>query len=150
MGTAPVITPPTTSTDYHYEDSFFELASITASDNYDGGVSDTLEIALTTPDGQSRSYNYEQEVLIDTSIHGKYLITATAHDFAGAFGNQYKDNYVKKVGYVLVNPAAVTVHFDHLDQTFVPEHVLATPPPAPHKIIADHHHLSIPPILVLG
>jgi hypothetical protein len=105
---------------------------------------------LTTPDGESRSYNYEQEVLIDTKIHGKYQLTATANDFAGAFGKAYKDNYVKKQGYIIVRSGSVTVHFDSVDQSFVPEHITPTPAPAHHDIIADHHHLSIPPILVLS
>lgn len=148
--TAPTILPPPTTTDYHYEDGFFQLGALTATDNYDGGVSDTLQITITTPSGDSRKYNYEQAVLIDTSIIGKYGVTATAHDFSGVFGHQYQDNYMMKKGYILVTPGSVSVHFGNQDHTFVPEHHAPTPAPVQKKIIADHHHLSIPPILVLS
>jgi hypothetical protein len=144
---APTITTPNTHTEHTYQ-KLFELPALRATDSYDGDVTDTLKIKVHTPGGAGREYNYLEKIMINTEVHGKYHLQITAHDFAGAFGKEFKDNYVTKQGYVLVRSKSVTVHYNDEEIQFTPAEA-PTPAPAHHQIEEEHHHLSIPPILIL-
>jgi len=150
---APIIKTKKQLTKYNTEltktyAEFFQVPEVEAHDNYDGDVSRTLTIKVTNPAGGSRSYNYLEKIFIDTKVMGKYHMQVTAHDFAGAFGKSFKDNYSTKRGYVIVRESSLTVHYEDEQIQFIKE---VTPTPAPdHFHIQDHHqHLSIPPILIL-
>jgi len=168
---APNIIATKTKSHYKYGE-FFEVPPLKATDKYDGDVSDSLTYTVHSPSeacldhktkadcagtcvwasdvcyGGTRTYAWDDEIEINTKVLGKYHLQVNAHDHAGAFGKNFKDNYVTKQGYVIVRPASVTVHYSDYETQFVPE-ITATPAPKHLAIQEKHHHLSIPPILIL-
>merc|ERR1712070_157912 len=158
----------------HYGD-FFTLPPVKAVDKYDGDVSNTLSYTMHSPSkecldhstqvdceststcvwhthtcyGGTQTYAYDQEILIDSNVHGKYHLQISAHDHAAAFGKGFKDNYVTKQGYVVVRPNSITTHYADTETQFTPSSGAPTPAPKHMEIADHHHHLSIPPILIL-
>jgi len=158
----------------HYG-SYFNLPALKATDKYDGDVSDTLTYTMHSPSkacldhstqldcetgsscvwhsntcyGGTQKYTYDQEILIDTSVYGKYHLQVTAHDHAAAFGKDFKDNYITRQGYVIVRSNSITTHYAGTESQFTPVSSAPTPAPKHMDIESHHHHLSIPPILIL-
>jgi len=174
-----IVAPPTASNykhgHGHYGD-FFTLPRLTATDTYDGDVSWTLGYTLHSPSqaclahsaeqdcgadatgciwhthscyGGVQTYKYDEDILLDTHVTGKYHLQITAHDMAAAFGKDFKNNYVTKQGYVIVRPTSITTHYADTEIQFTPDTAVPTPAPKHMDIESHHHHLSVPPILIL-
>lgn len=147
----PTITVPAQKTlaAFPVNNRFFNM-KFQASDNYDGDVSDTLQITVTKPNGQTKIHK-AASLNIDTHKRGKYNLFVTAHDFASAFGKNYKSNGVARSGYVYIHKnRKVTVHFGPTELNYTPKaEVLKTvkPKPAYHKLAK--HHVYVPPVIML-
>jgi len=76
--------------------------SARAVDAYDGDVSDTIALRLTTPRGESFAHTGGGAVAIDAAQSGTWKVSATARDFASAFGKDYASNAVQVSGTVTV------------------------------------------------
>jgi hypothetical protein len=121
-----------------------------AYDTYDGDVSDTIQIKLTDPTGKTKVVK-SSHINIDTNVVGKSNIHVYAHDYASAFGKNYKSNGVARTGYTIIHGNhKVTVHFGAHDLNYTPkiDHVpIPTNPSAYHKIAKKH--VYIPPVIML-
>jgi hypothetical protein len=120
-----------------------------ATDNYDGDVSDTIQIKVTKPNGKT-SVVKASHVNIDTHLPGKTNLHVYAHDYASAFGKNYKSNGVARTGYTLAHSNhKITVHFGAHDLSYTPKE---TPHEVPthaayHKLHKKHTY--IPPVIML-
>lgn len=146
----PTITVPVQRTlaAFPVNNRYFNL-KFQASDSYDGDVSDTVAVTVTDPSKHTMLHK-ASTVNIDTHKAGKYNLFVTAHDFASAFGQNYKSNGVSRSGYVYIHKnRKVTVHFgvQEMNYTPKPEAPIVVPKPAYHKL--EKHHTYVPPVIML-
>jgi hypothetical protein len=143
------IPPLTTLKAFPVSSRWFNM-KFKAYDNYDGDVSDTIQIKVTNPNGKTTVVK-ASHINIDTNLVGKSNIHVYAHDYASAFGKGYKSNGVARTGYTIIHGNhKVTVHFGAHDLNYTPkvEHApIAANPHAYHKI--EKKHVYIPPVIML-
>lgn len=136
------ITPPT-------EDGPITVRA-RAMDAYDGDVSDTVRLKLTTPHGATFHHDNAHGVAkLDVAQPGTWKLTATAHDFAGAFGRDYANNAAKVSGTITIGSDGRLASYDIGAQSRVfPTHSTS----APHAIVAGGAPRShyIPPVLAIS
>ena len=144
--TPPVITTPVVTP--QGSDRFLVLP-ITATDDYDGDVTDVVKVQMTAPDGRSTTTSTldAEEVKVDTLQHGMWTIEATARDFASAFGKDYADNVATKKGHVIVKDGQVTEYkFGDQTTTYEPEPTISPLEPTTPEPSRKHY---VPPVLML-
>ena len=84
-----------------------------ATDSYDGDVSDTVRLELTTPRGAVFHHaSTSSPVTLDAAQTGVWKLTVTAHDFAAAFGKDYANNAATVSGTVTVGADGKLAGYD--------------------------------------
>jgi hypothetical protein len=121
----------------------FKLPTVHAIDKYDGNCDDTVSI---TVDGAP----YNAAAGVDVTHAGTKIIAAEAHDFAGVFGSQMKNNDAQLTGTLSSTGSAVTVTWG-TSTTVYNKQPQPTPVPAPHAPapMPVSHTLRAPPVLQL-
>jgi hypothetical protein len=146
---SPSVTPETPKS------GVFLVLPITASDTYDGEVTDVVKVQLTHPDGQEETLSMisEDAVRVDTTKHGKWSLKVTARDFASAFGKDYHDNEASLAGHVVITDGSITeVKFGEQVTTYKPKPAPPVLPPLPELgpvTVAPHARHYVPPVLML-
>jgi len=89
---------------------FFTLPRFTAYDNYDGDVTSTMQVRLVRPGGRQHVFGNGAPITVDTRVHGQYALEFLAHDFAGPFGLDYRNNGRLTKATLTVAPGGVSLH----------------------------------------
>ena len=107
---------------------FYQLYPPHCIDTFDGDVSDTIEVTVSSP-AATQHFATSEAVSIDTHMYGLHGIKWRCHDFANVFGKQYQDNGIELDAQVIVRQGSVHIKIvGHHEFVY---HRVPTPPPTP-------------------